>query len=72
MAMARRAGSRSKTESTITRGVNKVFGFVRAAEFEILCVLFIIITFIIFKDLTSRPEYNQILVKRQDGGFWPY
>ncbi|KAI3956092.1 hypothetical protein MKW98_027406, partial [Papaver atlanticum] len=39
--------------------------------FEILFVLFFLIAFIIFKDLTSRPEYNQILVKKPGGSdFW--
>nr|ADE76794.1 unknown [Picea sitchensis] len=52
-----------KAESLLTRAVNKVFAFVRFAEFEILFVLFILIVYIIFKDITSRPEYNQMLVK---------
>ncbi|XP_058093330.1 uncharacterized protein LOC131239578 [Magnolia sinica] len=60
-------------ESLLTRAVNSVFAFVRLAEFEILFFLFLIIVFIIFKDLTSRPEYNQILVKKPGGSdFWPY
>ncbi|XP_057822225.1 uncharacterized protein LOC131034671 [Cryptomeria japonica] len=59
--MRRQAVPRS--ESLLTRAVNKVFGFVRFAEFEILFVLFLLIAFLIFKDLTSRPEYNRILLK---------
>ncbi|KAJ8634307.1 hypothetical protein MRB53_027643 [Persea americana] len=60
-------------ESALTRAVNSVFAFFRLAEFEILFFLFFLIAFLIFKDLTSRPEYNQILVKKPDGGdFWPY
>ncbi|KAG9446087.1 hypothetical protein H6P81_012215 [Aristolochia fimbriata] len=51
-------------ESALTRLVNAVFGFVRLAEFEILFGLFLLVAFLIFKDLTSRPEYNQILVKK--------
>ncbi|PRQ45213.1 hypothetical protein RchiOBHm_Chr3g0487701 [Rosa chinensis] len=72
--MAKRVGSRKKDdESALTRTVNSVFSFFRFAEFEILFVLFFVIAFIIFKDLTSRPEYSQILVKKPDGGgFWPY
>ncbi|POO03346.1 GRIP/coiled-coil protein [Trema orientale] len=69
--MAGRVGSRHRNESGVSRVVNSVFGFVRVAEFEILFVLFFVIAFLIFKDLTSRPEYNQILVKTPGGGFWP-
>ncbi|KAI5648946.1 hypothetical protein M9H77_34951 [Catharanthus roseus] len=59
--------------SLLTRAVNSVFTFVRFAEFEILFVLFFVIAFIIFKDLTSRPEYNQLLVKKPGGpDWWPY
>ncbi|KAL3520538.1 hypothetical protein ACH5RR_018687 [Cinchona calisaya] len=59
--------------SLLTRAVNSVFAFVRLAEFEILFVLFFLIAYIIFKDLTSRPEYNQILVKQPGGpDWWPY
>ncbi|KAF3444242.1 hypothetical protein FNV43_RR13932 [Rhamnella rubrinervis] len=54
MAMARRAGSRSKNESVLTRSVNKVFGFLKSAEFEILFVLFFVIAFLIFKDLMIK------------------
>ncbi|KAK7818641.1 hypothetical protein ACB098_01G196400 [Castanea mollissima] len=72
--MGRRVGGtmRNKEESAMTRAVNAVFDFVRFAEFEILFFLFFFIAFLLFKDLTSRPEYNQILVKKPDGGgFWP-
>ncbi|XP_010245964.1 PREDICTED: uncharacterized protein LOC104589364 [Nelumbo nucifera] len=63
----------NRNESAFTRAVNAVFAFVRLAEFEILFFLFLVITFIVFKDLTSRPEYNQILVKKPGGNdFWPY
>ncbi|KAL5992084.1 hypothetical protein ACLOJK_012998 [Asimina triloba] len=62
-----------RRESLLTRAVNAVFAFVRLAEFEILFLLFFLIAFLIFKDLTSRPEYNQILAKKSNGGeFWPY
>ncbi|XP_057960990.1 uncharacterized protein LOC131153001 [Malania oleifera] len=63
-----------RRESTLTRAVSAVFSFLRYAEFEILFVLFFLIAFLIFKDLTSRPEYNQILVKKPGGGvdWWPY
>ncbi|KAI3954318.1 hypothetical protein C5167_026372 [Papaver somniferum] len=55
----------------LTKAVQSVFAFVKFAEFEILFVLFFLIAFIIFKDLTSRPEYNQILVKKPGGSdFW--
>ncbi|KAM6592681.1 uncharacterized protein LOC115708740 [Cannabis sativa] len=72
MAGPGRLGSRNQKESAITRVVNSVFGFVKMAEFEILFVLFFVIAFLIFKDLTSRPEYNQLLVKKPEGGsIWP-
>ncbi|PWA90300.1 hypothetical protein CTI12_AA059150 [Artemisia annua] len=64
-------GRRSREdESLLTRCVDSVFKFVRFAEFEILFVLFFLIAFLIFKDLTSRPEYNQILVKKPGGPDW--
>nr|GLL27751.1 hypothetical protein DM860_001337 [Ipomoea trifida] len=68
-----RGGRRDESASLMTRAVNKVFAFVRFAEFEILFVLFFVIAYIIFKDLTARPEYNQILVKKPGGpDWWPY
>ncbi|VFQ66290.1 unnamed protein product [Cuscuta campestris] len=68
-----RGGRRDESASLLTRAVNKVFEFVRFAEFEILFVLFFVIAYVIFKDLTSRPEYNQILVKKPGGpDWWPY
>ncbi|KAJ0015027.1 hypothetical protein Pint_20843 [Pistacia integerrima] len=64
---------RNREESALTRGVTAVFSFVKFAEFEILFLLFFIIAFIVFKDLMSRPEYNQILVKKPGGiDLWPY
>ncbi|CAN6462577.1 unnamed protein product [Victoria cruziana] len=59
-------------ESLLTRAVNVVFSLVRLAEFEILFVLFFIVAFIIFKDLTSRREYNDIFVKKPEGEFWSF
>ncbi|KAF9669133.1 hypothetical protein SADUNF_Sadunf14G0076300 [Salix dunnii] len=42
-------------------------------KFEIFFILFFLIAFFFFKNLTSRPEYNQILVKRPEGDdFLPY
>ncbi|XP_073127832.1 uncharacterized protein [Henckelia pumila] len=68
-----RNSSSSDQPSLLTRGVNSVFAFVRLAEFEILFVLFFLIAYLLFKDLTSRPEYNQILVKKPGGpDWWPY
>ncbi|KAL8532906.1 hypothetical protein ACS0TY_009249 [Phlomoides rotata] len=66
----RRRRGESSPGSWLTRGVNSIFTFVRFAEFEILFVLFVLIAFIIFKDLTSRPEYNDILVKKTGGNDW--
>ncbi|KAK6915252.1 hypothetical protein RJ641_020369 [Dillenia turbinata] len=68
-------GSRSRNESGLIRAVNSVFRFVKFAEFEIFFILFFLIAFVIFKDLTSRPEYNQILVRKPGRDFrdmWPY
>ncbi|KAK4781015.1 hypothetical protein SAY87_017121 [Trapa incisa] len=65
--MRERGGRRAGRESMLTRAVNAVFNLVKLAEFEILFFLFFVIAFIIFKDLTSRPEYNQILVKKPGG-----
>lgn len=70
-----RGGGRRDDDSPslLTRAVNSIFAFVKFAEFEILFILFFLIAFIIFKDLTSRPEYNQILVKKPGGpDWWPY
>ncbi|ESR42966.1 hypothetical protein CICLE_v10013261mg [Citrus x clementina] len=73
MGREKRAGTRNKDESAFSRAVSAVFAFVRLAEFEILFFLFLVITFIVFKDLISRPEYNQILVKKPGGiDLWPY
>ncbi|CDP04215.1 unnamed protein product [Coffea canephora] len=76
MAKQRVGGGRrdyNDSPSLLTRAVNSVFAFVRLAEFEILFVLFFIIAYLIFKDLTSRPGYNQILVKKPGGpDWWPY
>ncbi|XP_038978894.1 uncharacterized protein LOC103709389 [Phoenix dactylifera] len=72
--MPRRGGGGGvRRESLLTRAVGAVFAFVRLAEFEILFFLFFFIAFLIFKDLTSRPEYNQILVKKPGNrDYWPY
>ncbi|KAI9102306.1 hypothetical protein K1719_023508 [Acacia pycnantha] len=59
--------------SALTRAVESIFASVKFAEFEILFCLFFVIAYVIFKDITSRPEYNQILVKKPDGiDLWPY
>ncbi|CAA2983435.1 uncharacterized protein LOC111374043 [Olea europaea var. sylvestris] len=69
----RRRDGEPESVGVVTRAVNSVFAFVRLAEFEILFVLFFVVAFLIFKDLTSRPEYNQILVKKPGGpDWWPY
>jgi hypothetical protein len=49
-------GGGRREPGLMTRAVDKVFRFVRLAEFEILFVLFFLIAFILFKDLVSpRP-----------------
>ncbi|PKI58616.1 hypothetical protein CRG98_021005 [Punica granatum] len=70
--MRERTGRRAGRESMLTQAVNEVFRLVKLAEFEILFFLFFVIAFIIFKDLTSRPGYNQILVKKSGGGLFQY
>ncbi|XP_020599746.1 uncharacterized protein LOC110039126 [Phalaenopsis equestris] len=69
-----RRGAQIQRPSLITRAVNSVFSFVRLAEFEILFFVFFVIAFLKFKDLISRPEYNQIFVKKpiDDSDEWPY
>lgn len=69
----RTGGAGARRESLLTRVVSAVFTFVRLAEFEILFFLFFLIAFLVFKDLTSRPQYNQILVKKpgKDGDLFP-
>ncbi|TVU04948.1 hypothetical protein EJB05_48093, partial [Eragrostis curvula] len=65
-------GRRREDPGLMTRAVDKVFRFVRLAEFEILFVLFFLIAFILFKDLMSRPQYNSIFVKKPDlDDAWP-
>ncbi|PAN36334.1 hypothetical protein GQ55_6G263000 [Panicum hallii var. hallii] len=59
-------GRRGDDPGILTRAVDKVFRFVRLAEFEILFVLFFLVAFLLFKDLMSRPEYNQMFVKKPD------
>ncbi|KAK4278134.1 hypothetical protein QN277_016022 [Acacia crassicarpa] len=69
--MSRRTGTGNS--SALTQAVESVFAFIKFAEFEILFVLFFVIAYVIFKDITSRPEYNQILVKKAGGvDLWPY
>ncbi|XP_048128375.1 uncharacterized protein LOC115750529 [Rhodamnia argentea] len=68
-----RMGRRGYKDPMLTRMVTSVFKFVRVAEFEILFFLFFFIAFLIFKDLTSRAGYNQILVKKPGGNdMWNY
>jgi hypothetical protein len=53
------------TPSLFTRAVGSVIKLVRLAEFEILFILFFVITFLLFKDLTARPAYNQLLYQKR-------
>ncbi|OEL34354.1 hypothetical protein BAE44_0004618 [Dichanthelium oligosanthes] len=59
-------GRRGDDPGLLTRAVDRVFRFVRLAEFEILFVMFFLVAFLLFKDLMSRPEYNQLFVKKPD------
>ena len=47
------AGRRGDDPGLLTRAVDRVFRFVRLAEFEIFFVLFFLIAFFLFKDLVS-------------------
>ncbi|BBN02685.1 hypothetical protein Mp_2g17220 [Marchantia polymorpha subsp. ruderalis] len=49
-----RKSQQGPTPSLLTRAVESVFWFVRLAEFEILFVLFFVIVFLLFKDLTQQ------------------
>ncbi|KAH9618899.1 hypothetical protein KSS87_011940 [Heliosperma pusillum] len=69
----RQQQQQQQQQSWLTTLVDSLFSFVRLAEFEILFVVFFLVAFLIFKDLTSRPEYNQILVKKPGGHEgWPF
>ena len=46
-------GRRGDDPGLLTRAVDRVFRFVRLAEFEILFVLFFLVAFLLFKDLVS-------------------
>lgn len=73
MAKQSRISGRRRNDSLVTRLVTSVFEFVKFAEFEIFFILFFIIAFLLFKNLTARPEYNQLLVKKPGGmDWWPY
>ncbi|KAF5811048.1 putative DnaJ domain, Chaperone J-domain superfamily [Helianthus annuus] len=62
--MAKRSDTarRRDDESVLTRVVDSVFRFVRFAEFEILFILFFVITFTIFKDLLYGKRCNGFVV----------
>ncbi|XP_050237963.1 uncharacterized protein LOC126687444 [Mercurialis annua] len=69
--MRRASGNRRRDEPLMTRMVNSVFAFVNYAEFELLFLFFFLVAFIMFKDITSRPEYNQLLAKKHGAfDFW--
>lgn len=73
--MGKKASSwdRQRDESLLSRLFSGMYTFIKYAEFEIFFVFFCIIAFFLFKDLTARPEDNQILVKKPAGlDFLPY
>jgi hypothetical protein len=55
-------GGRREDPGLLTRAVDKVFRFVRLAEFEIFFVLFFLIAFILFKDLVSTPTLLDVFL----------
>ncbi|AQK51421.1 hypothetical protein Zm00014a_018225 [Zea mays] len=66
------AGRRADDPGLLKRAFDRVFRFVRLAEFEIFFVLFFLIAFFLFKDLMARPQYNQLFVKKPDlDDSWP-
>ncbi|KMT13351.1 hypothetical protein BVRB_4g084420 [Beta vulgaris subsp. vulgaris] len=58
-------GSKRQQPSLVTT----IYLYLRAAEFEIFFFLFFFIAFFFFRNLTARPEYNQILVKKPQHDF---
>ena len=52
----------------LTRAVDRVFRFVRLAEFEIFFVLFFLIAFFLFKDLVT-PHTNLAFLSPERFGF---
>jgi len=54
-----------RDDSLLTRFVDSVFYFFRLAEFEILFVLFMLITYVIFKDLVNSSDYRGYVLLNQ-------
>jgi hypothetical protein len=63
--MRRRQPVADTPSSLLTRAVGSVFKLVRVAEFEILFICFFLLAYLLFKDLTARPEYNQMLFQKR-------
>jgi hypothetical protein len=61
-AAGRRRGWGREDPGLLTRAVDKVFRFVRLAEFEIFFVLFFLIAFILFKDLVSTSTLLDVFL----------
>ncbi|GAQ89288.1 hypothetical protein KFL_005070050 [Klebsormidium nitens] len=59
----RRQSNAPRRPNLLTRAVEGVFDLVRLAEFEILFVVFLVIVLLLIKDLTARPQYNQIFTR---------
>ncbi|KAJ6334736.1 hypothetical protein OIU77_024853 [Salix suchowensis] len=60
-------------ESAVSRLLNNILAFARFAGYEIFFILFFLVAFFFFKNLTSRPEYSQILRKKPGGAdSWPF
>lgn len=64
-ASMRRWQQAADAPSLFTRAVGSVINLVRVAEFEILFISLFVLAVLLFKDLTARPEYNQILFQRR-------
>uniref|UniRef100_A0A6N2L8C3 Uncharacterized protein n=1 Tax=Salix viminalis TaxID=40686 RepID=A0A6N2L8C3_SALVM len=53
-------------ESAVSRLLKHILAFARFAGYEIFFILFFLVAFFFFfKNLTSRPEYSQILRKKR-------
>ncbi|PWZ04336.1 hypothetical protein Zm00014a_025905 [Zea mays] len=64
------AGRRADDPGLLKRAFDRVFRFVRLAEFEIFFVLFFLIAFFLFKDLVSTHIDLALLSPERFGFRW--
>ncbi|XP_021899451.1 uncharacterized protein LOC110824456 [Carica papaya] len=71
--IGRRAGTSRLNRRRNDSKLGRLVAFLQMAEFEIVFFCVVVVAFFTFKQLTARPEYNQILVKKPGGpDFWPH